>query len=174
MIEKTLKAITKTLILCSVVMFAGCSDNEIPGKGAHYDPPTPQCHTVFFTQDLIDCEETDTPIPEVITIDASEQTVVLSVKRTTLPYLKMSKYYVGEWDEQRQQWRYVKDSALGPFPPGEFYSTSASEENGEPIIRVKFKANDTQEERRMLIHAVFVNDEYIPYGIVEIVQAPAS
>lgn len=166
MIEKTLKAITKALILCSVVMFAGCSEGWEPGRvtGGF-------SREIYFT----DNPDMTSEFPEVITISSEAQTVKLSVKHPESCDLRLSRYSVAKWYDEINSWYFVKNSSTGFDQAADFYSISVSEAEGRQVINVGLKANNGEQNRRLLLQADFEGyDDCIPCGVVEIVQTPAS
>lgn len=162
MIMKSIKNVAKAMLLCCVGIFVGCSNDSDP------DYPDPGYYqAVYFT----DSPDVSSMQPEVITTDADAQTVELIVKKSEIgDVLKMSKYLVAKWDDQANSWYYVKDSSTGLTQTGEFYTVSATEEDGHPTINVNLNANKSQQDRRLLLQVNFESDYGVPYGIVEIIQ----
>lgn len=86
-----LKAIASIFLLAFISLATGCTNDE------EYIPKLAK-HAVRFT----DNEEIEPGQPEVINIDAQQQTIVLTVKNSEMASLKMKYYTVGEWDEKNK------------------------------------------------------------------------
>lgn len=156
-----LKAIATIFLLAFISLATGCTNDE------EYIPKLAK-HAVRFT----DNEEIEPGQPEVINIDAQQQTIVLTVKNSEMASLKMKYDTVGEWDEKKQDWQFVWHSDYGNAH-GEYYDIIANESDGSLEIEMKIDANNTEKERRLLIHVLFKHSDYTPFGLVEIKQGSA-
>lgn len=131
--------------------------------------PSPVYLGVLFTDEADFGMETH----EVLKVDASAQTVVLEVKKSKLPESNLKYFLAGEWNYAKQEWTSAYMTDYGHLY-SDFYDSYATVENGKPIIRVKFKENDSDSERKVLIYALFHHGEDHVFGQVEIIQAPTQ
>ena len=153
------------IMLISGMGFAiGCSQNDY----------TPVPEQVPFYRDVrfTDNGTLEGLEPEVINVDASQQTVELSVKESELPLIEILGYFVGEWDDQRDTWRYVnRTDDTGYVYSGNFYKAYLTNKEEQKTIKVNLDANDTGTDRHLMFD---IRLEQYRIGLVEIVQAGAK
>lgn len=153
------QTIAGILLFIVMVVTSACSDEP------DYMPKL-EIHEVHFT-DNTDFQPWE---PEVINVDDTEQTIRLTAQNHEDYDLKMAHYSVGEWDDEKQDWAFAWDSSYGNAH-GTYYHISTDESDRKFAFIIKLKTNDTDKDRKLRIHVMFEHDDYVPFGLIEIVQA---
>lgn len=114
---------------------------------------------------------------ETLDIDADQQEVTLSIKSLLVSGFPMpNNLYltVDVWDEEKDKWTSNPSDNVTDIW-GDFYHVYTEAKDGMPQIRVDVTANETKSERRIKIYASSDPiDHILPYGNIQIVQAPAN
>ncbi|MCM1489389.1 MAG: hypothetical protein NC095_00980 [Muribaculum sp.] len=159
-----LKYVAGIMLVSGMGFAAGCSETDYT--------PIPEQHPFYRDVRFTDNGTLEEFDPEIINVDASQQTVELSVKESELPLIEILGYFVGEWDEQRNTWRYVnKSSDTGYVYSGDFYKAYLTKTGEQKTIKVHLDTNDTGTDRHLMFD---IRLEQYRIGLVEIVQAGAK
>jgi hypothetical protein len=163
------------LVACILLIIGGCSNNDDIGPNGI----TGQLHALRFTDSF------KKDMPEVISVNSDAQTIELHLKGVeNFDITKPIKLACGSsicsgvsvWDEEKNDW--VDADSDSQSQVDSFYHIEEVERNEETFITASFNDNNTDKERKILLHIASYDPEisrqFILVGYVEIIQLPAS
>lgn len=168
------------LLICQLLFVAlilsGCEDNVLGGE-------FPTWTKVLSFTDTKDLNPNDLSTPEFVYADSSEQTITLHCSTFYSDMPKYNEFYFEfpklDYKDGKYNWVYYSSDMLSADDKdseGDYYKIWNDTEDGESVVKIRLKANNSNKERKFYVHiyaGVKYNDAYV-FGIVSVVQAPGN
>lgn len=163
-------------IFAMLMFFTGCSNEDESNlyKGSKDNPDRIGVQGMVLTDGITEAQLGN---PEEIHCNADAQTITLravSMYLPEYPYPTELKFKMWEWNEERGD--FYEGLPNSTNQPDDFYHASEEMENGEPVVKISLKRNDTGKTRKVMVW-VFSNRMYgtlTIFGYVIIYQEPES
>ena len=162
-------------IFAMLMLSTGCSNEEESNINNIYgDPDRISVLGMVLTDGTT---EAQLGKQEEIHCSADAQTITLravSMYLPEYPYPTELKFKMWEWNEERGD--FYEGLPNSTNQPDDFYHASADMEDGEPVVKISLKRNDTGETRQVMVW-VFSNRMYgtqTIFGYVIIYQEPET
>ncbi len=174
-ISNTLHFILQSVVMSIALITVGCSDI---GDANEFILET---KALRFTDDP-DFDAEDLYTPEFIYVDSSEQIITLHCKPAYNDIPAIQKFYFAfpELDESEGFYRWIyygiDEFTDSSNMKNEYCHVWNEIEEGEPVIKIKLNANDSDTERKMHINisAGIIYQTAHVFGLITIVQSPSK